>query len=330
MNLGLQYSRIKLYYIFQYYCQFLDFSLTSTLSSLLSSYTQCWFRSQPGFWPQAAQLTSPSSLPATISTLIPTRAPSWSATSARRAPTCPSTAPRQPWGSAAPVLKVPSPGVRTVSSNAIAVGRRVLQASLRKRPAQPPKTASAHVPPTASCRGMVAQSVSPTHCALQGPGWKSGAVKQRTCSVSRAPRGLSRTWSRVRWSAEPTQTAKLRGWCCLHQGLEIQIMSVDPLLQPPLRLSPQPPHWCLHRVRLCKNPCRPHPLHHHHWLDLHTKVRACTLFLLRYVQMSSFEHFCIYSEYVNYCEYLFHMGFLISLISNSGVISPDDLMKWLN
>lgn len=246
------------------------------LSSLLSSYIQCWLSwSQPAFWPQTAQLTRLSSLPAVISTLTPTQAPSWIATSARQAPTCQSTAPWQLWGSAAPALKEPSHGARTGSSNAIAVGLRVLRASLRKRPAQPPRTASAHVPPTPSCLRLVAQSVSPTHCALRGPGWKSGALKQKTCSVGRALRGLSQAWSQMRWSAEPTQTAKLRGWCCSHQGLKIRIMSVDLHLQSPLHLhlSPQPPYWCLHRLCIYRNPWLLHLPHHYHWLNLHIKVK---------------------------------------------------------
>lgn len=261
---------------------FLHFSLISTFSSLLSSYARCWYRSPPGLWPQTAQLTSLSCLPATISTRTPNRAPSWSATSARQAPMCQSTAPWQQWGNVAPVRKAHSHGVRMVSSSAIAARRHVLQALLRKCPARPPRTASARVPPTASSQGMVALSASLTHYALQGPGLRSEAARWRTCSVSHAPRGLSQMQRRTWWSAEATQTVKLRDWCCSHQGLETQIMCADHLLQLrlPLRLSPQPLDWSLHRMCLYKNLCLPHPL------DLYTKVGAEILFLVCYVNFN--------------------------------------------
>jgi len=222
-------------------------------------------------------MTSPPFLRVTISTWTETRAPSWSVTNVPQAPMSLSTALQRPWGSAAPALRRPLHGARTVSSNAIAASLCVLQALLRKRPAQPPKTASAHVHPTATCQGTEVESVSPTPCAAQAPGWKSGAAKQRMCSVSHALKAHFQMWCPARWSAEITQTARPGGWCCLYQGQERQIMSVVPPLLACL-LSLQPLNLALHQLCLHKNPWFPQPLHH--WLGLYIKVSIGILLLL--------------------------------------------------
>lgn len=256
------------FYTRTFFKKFLVFRLIAAFSFPLSSYVQLWLISQLGFWPHPAQMTSPFFLNGTISTPTKTRAPSWSVISARLAPMSPSTALQLLWGNAAPVPKAPSHGERMEFSNAIAAGVLAQLALLRKRLAQPPRIESAHAHPIHSCQGMVLLCVSPTLCAPQARGWKSRAVRKRTWSVSSALRELFQIWNQVQHSAEITQTARFRGWCCSHQGLERKIISVDPFLQ----LHPLPPPPLQVAQDFYRNPLFLQSFQHP-WLDLHKKVR---------------------------------------------------------